>query len=71
MLKQARESYFKCSRSIRQNLATSYGILLSMCDDGLRSLVGTESEIHDMIKRKKICVMKLYRLIRKACNGPT
>ena len=55
LLKQSEESYFKFNRSFRKNLDTVCGILLSLCDEGLRNRLRSESEFQDMIKSKKMC----------------
>ena len=70
-LKQAEDNYFIFSRIIRKNLATTYGILLSLCDDSLRNRMGVESDFQEMTRNKRCCVMKLHHLVKKTWNGST
>ena len=65
MYKQAEDDYFKFSRITRQNLATSYGILLDLCDDSLKSRIGEELDFQNMVRTKGFCVIKLCHLIRR------
>ena len=39
--KKVEDEYFKFSRFVRNNLATTHGTLLSLCDDGLKDRFGT------------------------------
>ena len=63
--KQDKDNYFKFSRIIRQNLATTHGVLLSLYDDGLKKRLGTESEFQEMIRNKIDSMMKLNHLVKK------
>ena len=67
--KQAEDDYFKFRRIKRQNFAMSYGILLGLCEDSLKSRLGAEIEFQNMVRNKGFCVMKLHHLIKKVCNG--
>ena len=51
-----------------QNLETSYGILLDLCEDSLKIQLGSEIEFQNMVRNKGFCVMKLCHLIKKLCN---
>ena len=67
--KQYDDDYFKFSRFIEHNLATVCGVLLSLCDDGLKIRSGIESDFQEIIRNKRYCVMKLHHIFKKICLG--
>jgi len=46
-----------------------YGILYSTYDDSLRSKLVAEKEYQEMTSNKSFSAMKLYKMMRKICNG--
>ena len=63
--KQAEDDHFKFSRITRQHQATSYGIVLGLYDDSLKSRLGAEVGFQNMIRNKGFCVMKSHHLMKK------
>ena len=69
MHKQAECDNFKFSRITRQNLATSYAILLGLFDDSLKSWLVEVLDFQNMVRSRGFCIMKSFHLTKKVCNG--